>query len=81
MPGCALGATRSAWRSADAHGRGCLSQTPALQAAGISAVGSRRAWPHEVLRRVLDKLVADTPRDLIAQELWVQSLDSQGWLV
>ena len=53
--------------------------TPALQSAGLSAVGSRRAWPHELLRRVHGELVAETPRELLAQELWLQSTDSHEW--
>ena len=55
--------------------------TPALQAAGLSSTQSRRHWPHEVLRKVHAELVNETPRDLIAQELWLQSADShESWL-
>jgi len=39
----------------------------------------RRQWPHDVLRRVHAELVAETPRDLIAHELWLQSADSHEW--
>ena len=52
---------------------------PALEALKIDPSGSRRHWPHEVLRRVHAELVADTPRDLIASELWLQSADSHEW--
>ena len=52
---------------------------PALQAHGISTEAPRREWPAEVLRRTLLELTAETPRDLISQEMWAQSLDASDW--
>ena len=53
--------------------------TPRLQALGVSTVAPRREWPAEVLRRTLLDLIGETPRDLLSQELWAQSLDSSEW--
>ena len=53
--------------------------TPALEGAGLSSASSRRQWPHELLRRVYSELVAETPRELLAQELWLQSADTYAW--
>ncbi|KAJ1496164.1 kinase-like domain-containing protein, partial [Baffinella frigidus] len=39
-------------------------------AAGVPPMTSRRAWPHQVLRSVWAQLAAETPRDLVAQEVY-----------
>ncbi|KAK9129994.1 hypothetical protein Sjap_010481 [Stephania japonica] len=46
---------------------------PALKEKGIRRVISRRDWPHEVKRKVLQDLMKDTPRQLLYQELWCSS--------
>ena len=52
---------------------------PALEAVNLDPNLPRRQWPHDVLRRVHAELVAETPKDLIAHELWLQSADSHEW--
>ncbi|KAK9165650.1 hypothetical protein Scep_000841 [Stephania cephalantha] len=46
---------------------------PALKEKGIRRVISRRDWPHEVKRKVLQDLMKETPRQLLYQELWCSS--------
>jgi len=54
--------------------------TPALHKAGVPAGAPRRAWPHGVLRSVLLELMRETPRDLIAHELWGRAANAAaGW--
>ena len=53
--------------------------TPALKSKGLSPSTPRKDWPHDMLRRVLQELVAETPRDLLAAELWCQSADTNEW--
>eukprot|EP01012_Entosiphon_sulcatum_P046293 TRINITY_DN6213_c0_g1_i2.p1 TRINITY_DN6213_c0_g1~~TRINITY_DN6213_c0_g1_i2.p1 ORF type:complete len:3158 (+),score=468.32 TRINITY_DN6213_c0_g1_i2:1235-9475(+) len=43
---------------------------PALREAGITNVASRGDWPADVLKRVLKELMTETPKDLLARELW-----------
>ncbi|KAK3262216.1 Serine/threonine-protein kinase smg1, partial [Cymbomonas tetramitiformis] len=46
---------------------------PALKEQGLRRVLSRKDWPLEVLRRVLVELMRESPRTLLARELWVSS--------
>ncbi|TKR93718.1 hypothetical protein L596_008126 [Steinernema carpocapsae] len=39
----------------------------------------RSKWPKETLMEVLKRLVADTPRDLLAKEMWLRSGNSETW--
>ena len=42
--------------------------TPLLEAEGLSADPRQRAqWPIEILRRVLNELMEETPKDLVAR--------------
>lgn len=40
---------------------------PVLKSKGLTPNSPRKDWPHELLRRVLQELIAETPRELIAQ--------------
>ena len=39
----------------------------------------RRSWPVSLLKQVLSELVAETPDNLLSQELWLESTSSQQW--
>ncbi|KAL1529840.1 hypothetical protein AB1Y20_000771 [Prymnesium parvum] len=52
---------------------------PALKSKGLTPSSPRKDWPHEILRRVTQELIAETPRDLLAQEFWCQSADTNEW--
>ena len=52
---------------------------PALKAKGMTRVISRKDWPLEVQRQVLFELMAETPRNLLARELWASSGTSGEW--
>lgn len=39
----------------------------------------RRDWPVSVLKQVLTSLQTDTPKDLVAKELWCQSTNAAEW--
>ena len=57
---------------------------PALKAKGVSAAALRRDWPLDVLRRVLIELMAETPRQLLAQEglcFWVYKWLRRTWKI
>ena len=46
---------------------------------GMSEQTSRKEWPHEVQRHVLEELMAETPSDLLARELWASSTCATEW--
>jgi PI-3-kinase-related kinase SMG-1 len=51
---------------------------PLLRDKGI-AIENRRSWPLSVMRQVMQELISETPDNLLAQELWYGSVDSQHW--
>ncbi|EFX69271.1 hypothetical protein DAPPUDRAFT_228726, partial [Daphnia pulex] len=54
--------------------------TPLLEAEGLSAdPRQRNQWPIEILRRVQAELMEETPKDLVARELWAGSLNAEQW--
>lgn len=58
----------------------CFSKlTPLLQSHGLKANASRREWPLPVLKQVLAELQQETPRDLLAKELWCHSATASSW--
>ena len=52
--------------------------TPRLKELGVS-VDNRKEWPLATLRQVLQELMAETPSQLLAKELWCQSVNAGGW--
>jgi PI-3-kinase-related kinase SMG-1 len=46
---------------------------------GITNLDNRREWPLPVMRQVLSELESETPDDLLTQEVWFASVDSQHW--
>ncbi|XP_050074132.1 serine/threonine-protein kinase Smg1 [Anopheles maculipalpis] len=53
--------------------------TPLLQSHGLKSSASRREWPLAVLKQVLAELQQETPRDLLAKELWCHSATASSW--
>lgn len=51
---------------------------PLLKEAGISTE-NRKEWPVSILKQVLQELTAETPRDLLARELWCSSVTPEQW--
>jgi len=54
--------------------------TPTLRQYGVSATASRSKWPREAMLKVFRELVAATPSDLLARELWMNSNRPADWL-
>lgn len=52
---------------------------PLLKKSGISKIDDRKSWPISLLKQVLTELVAETPENLLSQELWLESTSSQQW--
>lgn len=52
--------------------------TPLLKERNI-AVENRKEWPLPVLKQVLAELMAETPNDLLAKEIWCNSLNAGSW--
>ena len=52
---------------------------PLLRDQGINNLDNRKEWPVGVLRQVLLELVDETPDNLISQELWLASQNSDDW--
>ena len=52
---------------------------PLLKKSGISKIDDRKSWPVSLLKQVLTELVAETPDNLLSQELWLESTSSQQW--
>jgi serine/threonine-protein kinase SMG1 len=53
--------------------------TPLLAEHNMKVTDNRKDWPIPVLRRVLNELTNETPRDLLAKELWCQSTTAAVW--
>ncbi|OXU25637.1 hypothetical protein TSAR_001094 [Trichomalopsis sarcophagae] len=52
--------------------------TPLLKERGISTE-NRKEWPLAVLKQVLAELMAETPKDLLAKEIWCNSINAGSW--
>ncbi|CAB1350343.1 unnamed protein product, partial [Coregonus sp. 'balchen'] len=52
---------------------------PALKGVGLSLDVSRRDWPLSVMREVLKELMASTPPNLLAKELWCSCTTPSEW--
>ncbi|XP_065588599.1 serine/threonine-protein kinase SMG1 isoform X4 [Cyrtonyx montezumae] len=52
---------------------------PALKAVGLSLDVSRRDWPLNVMRTVLEELMEATPPNLLAKELWSSCTTPDEW--
>uniref|UniRef100_A0A182N0J1 PI3K/PI4K catalytic domain-containing protein n=1 Tax=Anopheles dirus TaxID=7168 RepID=A0A182N0J1_9DIPT len=52
---------------------------PLLAERDIAPNTNRREWPLAVLKQVLAGLQQETPRDLLAKELWCHSATANGW--
>ncbi|KAG8236827.1 hypothetical protein J437_LFUL017284 [Ladona fulva] len=46
---------------------------------GYVPADGRRDWPPQVLRQVLIQLMEETPKDLLAKELWCRSANASSW--
>jgi hypothetical protein len=51
----------------------------ALQEAGVDVSLSRKAWPLPVLTKVLQQLMREVPKQLLARELWAGAGGAAGW--
>ena len=40
-------------------------------------IEDRKSWPISLLKQVVGELVAETPRDLLATELWLRSISGK----
>ncbi|KYB28836.1 serine/threonine-protein kinase SMG1 [Tribolium castaneum] len=52
---------------------------PLLKEHGIKNIENRKEWPLSVLKQVLTELMAETPSDLLAKELWCNAIDANTW--
>lgn len=52
---------------------------PLLKEHGVKNIDNRKEWPLAVLRQVLIDLMAETPNDLLAKELWCRSVNVNTW--
>ncbi|KAK5642068.1 hypothetical protein RI129_008235 [Pyrocoelia pectoralis] len=52
---------------------------PLLQEHGIKNPENRKEWPLAILKQVLTELMAETPNDLLAKELWCHSISAGEW--
>ncbi|KAJ8935611.1 hypothetical protein NQ318_017349 [Aromia moschata] len=52
---------------------------PLLQEHGIKNIENRKEWPLSILKQVLSELMAETPSDLLAKELWCNSISAGVW--
>ncbi|KAF7632536.1 hypothetical protein Mgra_00008051 [Meloidogyne graminicola] len=50
-----------------------------LQDIAKQRVADRRRWPPKLMLRVLQDLIAETPRDILAKEIWMHSSTSGSW--
>ncbi|XP_075422184.1 serine/threonine-protein kinase SMG1 isoform X2 [Ascaphus truei] len=53
--------------------------SPALKAVGLSLDVSRRDWPLNVMKSVLEELMEATPPNLLAKELWCSCATPDEW--
>ncbi|XP_014477330.1 PREDICTED: serine/threonine-protein kinase SMG1 isoform X2 [Dinoponera quadriceps] len=52
--------------------------TPLLKERGIG-LENRKEWPIQVLKQVLTELMNETPKDLLAKEIWCNSINAGSW--
>jgi PI-3-kinase-related kinase SMG-1 len=52
---------------------------PLLKKHGMTEQTPRKEWPREVQRKVLQELMLETPKDLLARELWAASTCATEW--
>ncbi|KAF5305594.1 hypothetical protein FQR65_LT07674, partial [Abscondita terminalis] len=52
---------------------------PLLQEHGVKNPENRKEWPLAILKQVLTELMAETPNDLLAKELWCHSISAGEW--
>ncbi|KAG7209878.1 hypothetical protein KM043_011480 [Ampulex compressa] len=52
--------------------------TPLLKEREIS-LENRKEWPFQVLKQVLTDLMNETPKDLLAKEIWCNSINAGSW--
>nr|NVI76398.1 no-on-and-no-off transient C [Cucujiformia] len=52
---------------------------PLLVEHGVKNIENRKEWPLAVLKQVLTELMAETPSDLLAKELWCNSISAGDW--
>lgn len=52
---------------------------PLLAKHNLKTTDNRKEWPLAVLKEVLTELKAETPRDLLAKELWCYSNNAAEW--
>ncbi|KAL6442065.1 hypothetical protein ACFW04_002410 [Cataglyphis niger] len=52
--------------------------TPLLKECGIG-LENRKEWPIHVLKKVLEELMKETPKDLLAKEIWCNSIHAGSW--
>ncbi|XP_037938789.1 serine/threonine-protein kinase Smg1 [Teleopsis dalmanni] len=53
--------------------------TPLLAEHNLKVTDARKLWPLSALRQVYDDLTAETPKDLLAKELWCYSENASNW--
>eukprot|EP00118_Oscarella_pearsei_P002798 m.11633 g.11633 ORF g.11633 m.11633 type:complete len:3440 (+) comp23529_c0_seq1:72-10391(+) len=53
--------------------------TALLKEKGITDLANRKEWPLDCLLKALEHLVAETPSDLLAKELWCASTGALEW--
>ncbi|XP_057324226.1 serine/threonine-protein kinase SMG1 isoform X1 [Microplitis mediator] len=51
---------------------------PLLKEHGIP-LENRKEWPLPVLKQVLSELMTETPKDLLAKEIWCNSINAGNW--
>nr|NVI76416.1 no-on-and-no-off transient C [Cucujiformia] len=52
---------------------------PLLMEHGVKNLENRKEWPLSVLKQVLTELMDETPSDLLAKELWCNSISACDW--
>ena len=52
---------------------------PLLREKGITTLDNRKEWPIEILKEVYQGLATETPKNLLSQEIWYASTDSDMW--
>lgn len=52
---------------------------PLLAEHGVKNKENRKEWPLSALKQVLTELMAETPSDLLAKELWCNSISASDW--
>lgn len=53
--------------------------TPLLEKRNVKDLENRSKWPASVLKEALTQLINETPRDLLAKELWCLSMNADMW--